>query len=244
MKNTSIARSCTRNPSPRDEVIERCLPLVKSITARLRDAHGVDTSFEDLYALGVTGLMQAAERFDPTRGASFTTFAYYRIRGAILDSLRRHPEQHYGDIGHHAVRVACRDIAPLQAAANDNGQPDGHTPSARSTPRASLLNELATVYLTSLDAVGDVCDESGLHPDEEVDRMRLAERVRTALAALPDGERRVVELRYYEDLSFSEIGAKVGICKPWAFRLHRQAMAHLRETLAHLAESIRSPAPV
>ena len=242
MKNTAIAPSSIRHPSPRDEVIERCLPLVKSITSRLRNGHGLNTPFDDLYALGVTGLMQAAERFDPTRGASFTTFAYYRIRGAILDSLRRDPEQHYGDIGGYAVSVAS-EIAPLQAPANDNGD-GGHAATGRRVRRASLLEELATVYLTSLDAIGDVCDDSAIHPDEEVDKKWAAERIRTALAALPDIERRVVELRYYEDLSFSEIGAKLGICKPWAFRLHRQAIAQLRETLAQLADSLRAPAPV
>lgn len=76
----------------------------------------------------------------------------------------------------------------------------------------------------ALDDIGALPDESASDPDEEIERQRLAARIATALSSLPDVERRVVELHYYDDLSFAEIGEKLGICKPWAFRLHKKAL--------------------
>jgi RNA polymerase sigma factor for flagellar operon FliA len=234
MTNTALAlRFHNDNSQSRNELIERSLPLVKSIAARLRQAHGLSASFEDLYAVGVDGLLQAAERFDPARGVAFTTFAYYRVRGAILDSLRRDPER--------ALLTAARPAMPAHSSAsvgiqpaNDNGRSDER---ARSTPLAWLFAEFASAQTSSLDDLGSLPDESAPDPDDEIERRRIAARVAAALSALPETERRVVELHYYEELSFSEIGTKLGICKPWAFRLHNKALKQLKEKLAELGES-------
>jgi RNA polymerase sigma factor for flagellar operon FliA len=241
MKNKAVAlRTPESWSSSRDEVIERSLPLVRSIAARLRLAHGLSMPFEDLFALGVTGLLQAAERFDPSRGVAFVTFAYYRIRGAILDSLRRDPDLHHIYAAQMPVAIAGHEVPYGEIAANDNGRFD----LAAEAPVGQLTWTLSdpAVHLMSLDALGAIADESAPHPDEEVERRWQAERIGTALAALPDIERQVIQLYYYEDLSFSEIGARLGICKPWAFRLHNKAVNRLRETLAELAESV-APEP-
>ena len=233
MNNTSPARTSARSLSPRDELIARCLPLVKSIAARLRAAHGLSTSFDDLYSHGFTGLAQAADRFDPGRGASFTTFAYYRIRGAMLDGLRRESPRPHVEIGQLAA-YTDRGSMVSQTAVNDNGSwgDSGDIASSLSSSGA-----LAPIHLTSLDALDEIPDESACHPDDEIERSRLAERIQAAMAALPETERKIVELYYYQDLSFSEIGVRLGICKPWAFRLHRKAMRQLREALSELDES-------
>jgi len=236
MTNTAAAvHHLHDNSINRNEVIERSLPLVKSIAARLRQAHGLSASFDDLYALGIDGLLQAAARFDPARGVAFTTFAYYRIRGAILDSLRRDPER--ARLAAPGAVVPARPRVSVQIeAANDNGRAEA--PSAGAMEHiAWLFADSATVQITSLDEVGSLPDESALHPDEEIERHRVAERVSAALSGLPETERRVVELHYYEELSFAEIGARLGICKPWAFRLHNRALKQLKEKLAELQDA-------
>lgn len=234
MTNTAAApRSHNDKSTNRNDVIERSLPLVKSIAARLRQAHGLSASFDDLYALGVDGLLQAADRFDPTRGVAFTTFAYYRIRGAILDSLRRDPERVRLAASRPAIPVAhaAFDVQP----ANDNAHSGGRIdPTDR---LAWLFAESVSVHVASLDELGSLPDESAPLPDEEIERHRVAERVAAALSALPETERRVVELHYYEDLSFAEIGARLGICKPWAFRLHNKALKQLKDKLAELHDT-------
>jgi RNA polymerase sigma factor for flagellar operon FliA len=234
MSNTASAvRINADNSTQRNEVIERSLPLVKSIAARLRQAHGLNASFDDLYALGIDGLLQAADRFDPARGVAFTTFAYYRIRGAILDSLRRDPERPAA--ARAPIPSGLRVTAQMQAA-NDNDRAEGGADSPKER-LGWLFAESMGVHLRSLDELGSIPDESAPDPDEEIERHRLAERVAAALSGLPETERRVVELHYYEELSFSEIGAKLGICKPWAFRLHNKALKQLKETLAELHDS-------
>jgi RNA polymerase sigma factor for flagellar operon FliA len=227
MKNTSLASvSTSHGPSPRKEVIENCLPLVRSIVARMRVAHGLRAPFDDLYSAGVTGLVEAAERFDPTRGVAFTTFAYYRIRGAIIDSQRAQ--------GRQVPTPECAAFVQLPAAltaqspANTNGfgapDPDDAT-SGWAGPGAGAFQLVPSEVLDSLT------DESAPHPDEEVDRRWRSERVRKALASLPDLERRVLELHYYEDESFAGISAQLGMCKPWAFRLHARGLRMLRDAL-------------
>ena len=130
MRNATTAlRVPADNPSPRNEVIERCLPLARSIAAKLRLAHGLTAPFDDLYASGVDGLMQAAHRFDPTRGVAFTTFAYYRIRGARLDSLRRDPQRQLLAAPRIAPARAPRAIA-VALPANDNAQASDRSDSA------------------------------------------------------------------------------------------------------------------
>lgn len=236
MTNTnSPLRVSSNHPSPRNEVIERCLPLVKSLTARLRSTHGLSPSFEDLYALGVDGLMQAAERFDPTRGVSFTTFAYHRIRGTILNWRRHDPERQLA-APQSPASLALPAIARLEPA-NDNASPVWAS-EAVEEPVRWVLSDPATVPFASAEEIEAVPDQTALHPDDEIERRRLADRVRDALAALPEVERRVIELHYYEDLSFSEIGAELDICKPWAFRLHNKAIRRLRESLGELAETL------
>lgn len=216
--------------SLRNPLIEKHLPLVQAIARKVKKTLTAAIDYEDLVGYGSKGLVEAAERFDPTQGVTFSTFAYYRIRGAILDSLRGDPERQR--VGARPDLVA---VAPSRhaRAANDNGRV--YRPDEPTTERLSwLLSESAAVHLTSLDEIGSLPDEAAPHPDEEVERHRLAERVATALSALPEIERRVVELHYYEELSFSEIGAKLGICKPWAFRLHNKALRQLKEKLAEL----------
>jgi RNA polymerase sigma factor FliA len=226
--NTQTLASHPSTSSVSAEVIERSLPLVKSIAARLRRAHSLSASFEDVYALGVDGLLQAAERFDPTRGVAFTTFAYHRIRGAILDSLRRDPERGSGAPARVAAGVASSIGASL-VAANDNGRATVRLGADRA---GWIFAETSVHHLGTIEELASLPDEALPPPDEEVERQRVEKRVSDALSALPETERKVVELYYYEELSFAEIGEKLGICKPWAFRLHRKALERLKVQLA------------
>jgi RNA polymerase sigma factor (sigma-70 family) len=82
----------------RDRRIREALPLVRSIADRLRRRYTLSMPFEDLCAFGVTGLVRAMGRFDPSRQASFSTYAYHRIRGAMLDGLRRSDRQYSFDM--------------------------------------------------------------------------------------------------------------------------------------------------
>jgi RNA polymerase sigma factor for flagellar operon FliA len=189
------------------------------------------------------GLVEAAERFDPGRGVAFGTYAYYRIRGAILDGLRSHDGRPRstdtsGELraqsGTNAYLADSLDTEPQRAEGSS------HRPAVVLERLSSLLSGVAIVHLASLDAFGALHEAEALQPDEEAHKANLSERLRRAIAALPPREREVVERHYYVDQSFEEIGAELGICRAWACRLHARAVARLRETLADLtADTIR-----
>jgi len=220
MKSSHRGPFFPRRSWSRDEAIKGCLPLVKSLVAQLRVAHGLRTSFDDLFAAGVVGLVEAAARFDPDRGVAFCTFAYLRVRGAILDSQRG---ESAGDVERSGARTELSDLVkkcPANTNALTTPDPDGRRASwvtARTAPgeRASIED----------------IDESAPTPDEAVDRRRQSHRLHEAFLELPSSQQRVLELHYLEGESFADIGARLGICKPGAFRLHERALEKLREAL-------------
>lgn len=233
MKNAlALAPVAEDKTTDQEAALRQCLPLVKSIARRIRASRGLTTPLEDLCAIGVTGVLQAVVRFDPRRGATFTTFAYYRIRGAILDSVRReasrNPTVAVRERPATSASTGAYLALPLDSRAdNDNGRAVAGAPLQEATV---FLADLSTVQLRSMD-VGLAPDDQGVDPEGELDRKRLADRLRAAMSALPERERQVVELYYFGDHSFESIGEKLGMCKPWAFRLHARAVRRLREAL-------------
>jgi RNA polymerase sigma factor FliA len=94
-----------------------------------------------------------------------------------------------------------------------------------------ILSSVATVHITSLEAASSVPDESLPAADVAVDSHRLSHRVRQAVAALPDKERRLMELYYFADKNLEEAGAELGLSKSWACRLHARAVDLLRDAM-------------
>lgn len=225
------------NLAAREELIANSLPLVRSIALRLRQAYGFPSPLEDLIAVGVTGLVEAADRFDSSRSVAFTTFAFLRIRGAIFDLHRHDP----GNAIHYQL---SRKVVARPNALQDGERPEQVlrlAPSAdtpvevepTSTPTSSRpsfreIGPIAFVPFQTLDAMSD---ESALDADDEIDRKRRGERVRVALATLPLRERRILEMHYYADKTFAEIGAEIGVSGPRAFRIHQRGLQMLRQAL-------------
>jgi RNA polymerase sigma factor for flagellar operon FliA len=230
MKTTTASAILPLIPqSTRDELIAQGIPLVKSIAVRLRAAYGLPASIDDLCAAGFTGLLEAIKRFDPSRGTAFTTFAYFRIRGAIVDLRRLGGE-----------RLPCLPVIPTAVAAsadrrlalapaNDNARAVEEEPP--SPPSSWVSADDGEITLLPFDQLDAFADEGSPGPDDEVQRKWDAEALRAALLLLPERERRVIELRYYEDKSFAEIAITLGLCKTWTFGLYERAINTLREAL-------------
>jgi RNA polymerase sigma factor for flagellar operon FliA len=230
MKTTTASAIFPTIPqSTRDELIAQGVPLVKSIAARLRLAHGLPTSMDDLCAAGFTGLLEATKRFDPSRGTAFTTFAYYRIRGAIVD-LRRLGGERLPCLPVSRAAEAANTYQRLALTpANDNARsPEQEPPSPPSSWTFADDGEIELLPFDQLDAFAD---ESSPKPDEEVQRKWDAEALRAALRLLPERERRVIELRYYEDKSFADIATALGLSKTWTFGVYERAIQMLRDAL-------------
>jgi RNA polymerase sigma factor FliA len=200
------------------------------IYPRVRD----HVEFEELVALANVGLADAASKFDPDRGAAFSTYAWYRVQGAIVDGLRKQsnlPRRVWARLV--ALRAASdylENRAERDAGATKQGKPPAEGADALAAVK-SALSAIRTMYVTSLEGLRetgyDAADDAPA-ADDRLHTGRLSARLREALAALPDRERALVTKHYWEGKNLLEAGEELGISKSWASRLHAQAVERLR----------------
>jgi RNA polymerase sigma factor FliA len=214
--------------STKEELIERYLPYVRSIAQSVISKLPSQIDIQDLIGYGRIGLLEAVERFDRTRGVSFKTFAYYRIKGAIYDGLRQ--------IGWFSRSEFARIRFEQSAHELMNQYNDSHS-EVRSQPVADELQEIQTIfsgitsaYMLSLDATMNVTSAETA-PDENYENKEYQQLVREAIAKLPDNERQLIEYYYYHDLTLEEIGKHLGLSKSWTSRLHTKCLQHLCQIL-------------
>ena len=223
--------------SEKSQLVEQHLSLVQAIARKLKKTLGASIEYDDLVAYGSKGLVEAAERFDARHGVAFTTFAYYRIRGAMYDGLRAMGWYSRADYARYRAEERANEY--LQSHADREGQPEGAAPGGRTADAsetlaavAEVLSGVAAVHITSLEAASSVADETFAAPDAALDTGRLGKRVRDAIAHLPDKERKLMEMYYFADKNLEEAGAELGLSKSWACRLHARAVHLLRQALA------------
>jgi RNA polymerase sigma factor for flagellar operon FliA len=215
--------------SEKNQLVERHLPLVQAIARKVKRTLGASIDYEDLVAYGSKGLVEAAERFDARHGVAFSTFAYYRIRGAMFDGLRTMGWYSRADYARYRAEERANEYLRSQA---ERGGAAGEGPAQALADVAGLLAGVAAVHITSLDAAARVADESLPAPDAALDSGRLGQRVRQAIERLPEKERQLMELYYFGNKNLEEAGAELGLSKSWACRLHARAVDLLRQTLA------------
>jgi len=219
----------------KNQLVEKHLSLVQAIARKLKKTLGSSIEYDDLVAYGSKGLVEAAERYDARPGVAFTTFAYYRIRGAMFDGLRTMGWYSRADYARYRAEERANEY--LQNHADRPSQPDAggasKTADAAETLAAvaQVLSGVATVHITSLEAAATVADETFAAPDAGIDTRRLGGRVREAIKTLPEKERRLMEMYYFEEKNLEEAGGELGLSKSWACRLHARAVNLLREAL-------------
>jgi RNA polymerase sigma factor for flagellar operon FliA len=222
------------------QLVERHLSLVEALARKVRKTLGASIDLEDLVGYGSKGLVEAAERFDARHGVAFTTFAYYRIRGAMYDGLRTMGWYSRADYARYRAEERAneylRSQADRQGAAREQGATADTGADKALGEVAEILSGIATVHITSLEAASHVADESLPAPDDAVESHRASRRVREAVAALPPKEKRLMELYYFADKNLEEAGAELGLSKSWACRLHARAVDLLREAMGQQDE--------
>jgi RNA polymerase sigma factor FliA len=222
----------------RDKLVAGHLTLVQAIAGKLKRTLGKSIEFDDLVGYGHKGLIEAADRFDPTQGVTFTTFAYYRIRGAMLDGMRTMGWYSRADYARYRAEERAHEymqnISEREGAAREAGaaEDDSGDKAKQLEAIAQILSNVATVHITSIEAASKVADERLPAPDAELETGQMGERVRQAVKALPEKERRLMELYYFEEKNLEEAGAVLGLSKSWACRLHARAVGLLRQELA------------
>lgn len=216
----------------RDALVEQHQPYVRSLAVDIMRQLGVRLELDDLIAYGYVGLVEAAERFDPLRGVTFTTFSYYRIRGAIFDGLRR--MGHLSRADQARLRFASQAGDLLRSAIDDEG---GHAESSHAIDDEiaavqSLIDELIPAYLLSLgsDKVPDVADPEAISVDE-IERSELIRFVLELKNELPQDEQELLDAVYFQHIPMQDLAATLGVSKSWYSRLHARAIKHLRELM-------------
>jgi len=219
------------------------LPFVEALARRMAASMPNSIDIGDLVQDGVIGLIDAAHRFDEDRGIKFETFAERRVRGAMIDALRR-------DAWPRGVRRQRRE---LDAAREALRKELGHEPSmadlaARVGSDEKRLSRtivrINTIEATSPLATGEHMDESSLptvlvpsepdSPHVAYEKAETRERVRTAIQSLPWRERKVIGLYYYGEVTMKEIGAEIGVNESRVSQLHARAIRRLRDSLGDM----------
>jgi RNA polymerase sigma factor for flagellar operon FliA len=222
----------------KNQLVEQHLSLVQAIARKLKRTLGASIDLEDLIAYGSKGLVEAAERFDPRHGATFSTFAYYRIRGAMFDGLRTMGWYSRADYARYRAEERASQYLRSQAERAGALRADGGRPGGVAQTLAEIgaaLSGVAAIHITSLEAASKVADESLPAPDAALDTGRLGRRLRDAIQTLPEKERRLMDLYYFGGKTLEEAGAALGLSKSWACRLHARAVDLLRRSLADVA---------
>jgi RNA polymerase sigma factor FliA len=214
-------------------LVEQHLGLVRAQAADIMQSCGLPPSieFDDLVSFGTKGLIEAAQRFQPERGAAFPTFAYYRVRGAIFDGLRS-----FGWVKrreYERLRERERVDAYLQSHSERTAAAGQCTLEDEVAALAEALDGAATVYVTSLEGESRF-EQTDERPgaDEAMALGELSHAVRAALRELPAQERAIIEAFYFKDRNLQDAGRDLGVSKSWASRLHAAAIDKLRQHLA------------
>lgn len=228
----------TEKPNPR---VLASLPFVEQLARRVAATmpHSIDLG--DLVQDGVIGLIDAADRFDENRGIKFETFAERRVRGAMIDALRK-------DAWPRGVRRQRRE---LEAAREALRRELGHEPSLADlaakvgtdeTRLGRTIVRINTIEATSPLASADAVDDASMpavfvpsepeRPDSTYEREETRDRVRAAIATLPVREQKVISLYYFNEATMKQIGAEIGVNESRVSQLHARAIRRLRTALA------------
>ncbi len=221
------------------------LPIVRFLARRIHERLPQHVEIEDLVSAGVVGLMDAFSKFDPDKKVQFRSYAQFRIRGAILDSLRTldwSPRElrRKGRAVEESIRVLTARL--------------GHAPN-----EAEVAQEMALALEEYQQLLGDLkgLEIGTLHMERNEDsgeeelayvpgrpeedplfrclRGELEERLAEAIQNLPDRERLVMSLYYYEEMTMREIGLALGVVESRVSQVHASAVVHLRSALKDLA---------
>jgi len=241
----------TRDPQIRDRLIRQYAPLVKYVAGKVAVGMPNNVEFDDLVGYGVFGLFDAVDKFDPKKHVKFKTYAVTRIRGAIFDELRSM------DWVPRSVRQKTREIeetirrleSTLGRSATDQEIAKEMNMSVKEFQK--LMMKVSGTSMLSLNDVWYTGDEDdkvtiadsvespqSMNPDTIVEKSEIKRVIVEAIGELPDKEKKVLVLYYYEDLTLKEIGKVLSVTESRVSQLHTKAIMRLRSKLTGLKKGI------
>jgi RNA polymerase sigma factor for flagellar operon FliA len=243
----------TESTAVRDTLISKYLYLVRHVAGKMAMSVPPSVEIDDLVSAGVVGLMDAIGKYDPGRDTKFETYAVARIRGAIVDDLRsldwvprsvRRKARMVEDAYNHLENELGRAANDIEISSKLNMSVDEFR---------SIVEEVVSAGLLSLDDfVGNqdgerttriidlVCAKDGASPSAPIEVEEMKEILAKAIMNLPDKERTVVALYYYEEMTLKEIGRTLGVSESRVSQIHTKAMLRLKGRLRSAQDSLLS----
>ena len=235
-------------PSAVDEkdLIVRYLPLVRNVVDRIKLNVPAHVDADDLYSVGITGLIAAVRKFDPEQGSTFASYAAMRIRGAILDELRRM------DWCPRRARARSRK---LKSAINDVEQKVGRAATDEEVSAALGLNpkeyakwveEAKPVTFIAIDQHADgeegegaslhelLADDADVTGRDNLEKAELLQLLTQRIAELPDIPKKILAMYYFENMRLAEIAAVFGLTESRICQIHAQTILGLRAYLSRV----------
>lgn len=233
----------------KDEIIIEYAPLVKFIAQKIAARLPSNIELDDLISCGVIGLMDAIDKFDPTRDNKFKTYAEFRVRGAILDELRA--QDWVPRSVREKAKLVERTYSKLES---DLGRPATDEEMCKALDCTQeefhdLLNKSKSVSLLNIDdsasfnrgdkklMAGLMEDSKSSNPFTAVSYKNVRDKIKEGIKALPEKQRLVLSLYYYEDLNLKEIGSVLDVTESRVSQLHTQAIMKLKAKLRIVFEA-------
>lgn len=234
--------SYRKNPTQelREQLIIEYAQLVKLVAGRLSIYLGYNVEYDDLVSYGIFGLIDAIDKYDLTKSVKFETYASLRIRGAILDQIRKmdwiprtvRQRQRKMEDAVKQIEMRTGKTASDEEIAKELGLTD-----------EELLNWQSQLKVTNVVSLNEF-EENGpeplvdpgnpsrfMQPEEVVEEAELKETLTASLELLTEKERRVIELYYYEEMTLKEISEILGVSESRISQLHTKALTKLRKKM-------------
>jgi RNA polymerase sigma factor for flagellar operon FliA len=223
------------------ELIERYLPLVRNVVDRIKRNLPAQVDVEDLYSVGATGLIAAVKKYNPTQDSTFAAYATMRIRGAVLDELRRL------DWCPRRARAKARKIKDV---INEIEQSTGNPASGEEVQQRLGLStreynrwmeEVRPVTFVAIDGSDDdrvgpslhdvIADENNVLARDRMEHEELLQLVAQKIQQLPDMPRKILAMYYFENMRLAEIAAVFGLTESRICQIHSHTVLSLRASL-------------
>ncbi|MBP7262730.1 MAG: RNA polymerase sigma factor WhiG [Spirochaetia bacterium] len=240
-----------RDPVIREAFIKQYAPLVKYVAGKVAANMPQSVDFDDLVGFGVFGLIDAIDKYDPEKNVKFKTYAVTRIRGAIFDELRSM------DWVPRSVRQKSREIEEaIMEVESKLGRPASDSEIAKSIGMSNeefsrTMLKISGTAIMSLSDIWYAADENekitlgdsiespaSMNPDSIMEREEIRRVIVSAIQDLPDKEKKVLVLYYYEELTLKEIGKVLEVTESRVSQLHTKAILRLRARLTNLRKGI------
>lgn len=229
----------TRSSEVREKIILEYAPLVKVVAGRLSMYLGNNVEYEDLVSYGIFGLIDAIDKFDSMKEIKFETYASLRIRGAILDQIRKmdwiprtiRQKQKKINAVMRDVETRCGRPATDREIAEGLGITEDEYTDWQSQMKITNLVSLNEYIEQGSDVSNEKSANVSRHfdsPEKTVEKSELAEMLKNALTLLTEKERRVIELYYYEELTMKEISHILEVTESRVSQLHTRGLQKMK----------------